>query len=250
MCLTMMCGNVFAQEKIEDDLDYTIIENNGIEIKVSEKLNDVDKNYVIEMMDSYPSYKPEGIIESVTTQTLEINEQIGDSENKTKTISKSKLQIDLITELIVDSDEAKYKVTTLALWKTIPIMKLNDIFGLAWGGEFSVYNYSARGFWKAGSQTAEINVTLNSIDPNMGIAYDYQCGNNDNDFDFDPWYIQIDVYLKRAKSSSKNESANVVAKYAHATSSIGSISVGYANFTISFEGTYEGAEPKSTVIYY
>ena len=88
----------------------------------------------------------------------------------------------------------------------------------------------------------------------MGLdAYEYQCGNSDSNFSFNPWYVQINAVISRAKGNGNNP-ANVVAKYAHKTVSLGSIGVsispGIISFSASGAATYDTASPVSTVVYY
>lgn len=155
---------------------------------------------------------------------------------------------------ISTSSQKKYKIQSVAKWKSSPRVKNKDKFALAWAGNFAVSSYSSKAYWKTSTgQSTTVNSPLESIKPNAGIAYEYQCGNSDNSFSFNPWYVQINATLSRAKGNGNNR-ANIVAQYAHKTNGSGGISVsispGSISFSISNGASYDTASPVSTTLSY
>lgn len=246
----------YAETHNDNQDDYETYSINGKEISVSSALPKEEKSLLFEMVKEIPTINPKGVVVEVTETETIFTEKAKDSKRQNElnsVISTDKLKLRIIKSDISTSTEAKYSIQAIAIWYTSPLIKSNDQFALSWGGDFAVYSYSSVAYWKSGGSGILTTSSLSNIDANKGIAYQYPCGLSGGGITFDPWYIQIDASLKRAKGSGNN-SANVVAKYAHKTSGLGSISVSFSGTGISFTATagatYDTAQPASIVINY
>ncbi len=258
LCVCTVTSTTFAlSPEDSQNPSYDIILVNGKEIKVSTLLTDDERNKLVDLFKEIPTLSTDGIFtdfdQTITTiQDYNITQQ---KDNiKKSVIPTSKLALSLVKSDISTSSQKKYKIQSVAKWKSAPRVKNKDKFAIAWAGNFAVSSYSSKAYWKTSTgQSTSVNSPLESIKPNAGIAYEYQCGNSDNSFSFNPWYVQINATLSRAKGNGNNK-ANIVAQYAHRTSGSGSISVsispGSVSFSVSNGASYDTASPVSTILTY
>lgn len=229
LCVCTVTSTTFAlSPEDSQNPSYDIILVNGKEIKVSTLLTDDERNKLVDLFKEIPTLSTDGIFtdfdQTITTiQDYNITQQ---KDNiKKSVIPTSKLALSLVKSDISTSSQKKYKIQSVAKWKSAPRVKNKDKFAIAWAGNFAVSSYSSKAYWKTSTgQSTSVNSPLESIKPNAGIAYEYQCGNSNNSFSFNPWYVQINATLSRAKGNGNNK-ANIVAQYAHRTNGSGSISV-------------------------
>ncbi|WP_337523905.1 hypothetical protein [Catenibacterium sp.] len=259
LCVCTITSTTFAfSPEYSQNLSYDTILVNGKEIKVSTLLTDDERDKLVDLFKEIPTLSTDGIFtdfdQSITTiQDYNIPQQKKNNIKKS-VIPTSKLALSIVKSDISTSSQKKYKIQSVAKWKSSPRVKNKDKFALAWAGNFAVSSYSSKAYWKTSTgQSTTVNSPLESIKPNAGIAYEYQCGNSDNSFSFNPWYVQINATLSRAKGNGNNR-ANIVAQYAHKTNGSGGISVsispGSISFSISNGASYDTASPVSTTLSY
>lgn len=236
--------------------NYHIITVSGKEIRVSDELPIAQEKELIELYKEIPTLIPEGIVVGVDTVTSEIKDV---EENATRAvIPTSTLSVSMVKSDISTSTQKKYKISSAAIWHSSPLIKNTDTFAVSWGKDFTLVSKSSTGYWKSGSATTSVGTQLLDSIPNSGVAYVYRAGNADSSFSWDPWYVQVDVVIQHVPSASGNDSANVVAKYAHkivnTTANIGAgigkggDYSGSINFDTDIK--HDTSEPASLVIYY
>lgn len=237
-------------------LPYDVIFAGGKEIKVSTEMSESEKEELVSLFNEIPALSTEGVFTEINQRTTTFaNENISyDSHNITRSvIPTSTLTLKMIKSDVSSGSQKIYNIQAIAIWKNAPFFKNKDQFALAWGGNFAVTSYSSSAYWKAGDQGFLVTCPLSTITPNAGIAYEYQCGNDNNNFSFNPWYVQVNATISHAAGSGNNP-VNVVAEYAHKTLALGSINVsispGSVNFSANGACTYDTASPVSTVVYY
>lgn len=218
----------------------------------------IKKEEVVALFKEIPTLSSEGVItdidKSLTTFGNAERRFTKEQGGRKSVISTSKLELTMIKSDISTNSKSKYNIQTIAVWKSAPFIKSKDQFALAWARNYALITYSSNSYWRTSSgQSVAVSSPVSEIVPNAGVAYEYQCGNSDSNFSFNPWYVQINAVISRAKGNGNNP-ANVVAKYAHKTVSLGSIGVsispGIISFSASGVATYDTASPVSTVVYY
>ena len=255
-CIFMLIGSfvsIYAEEHNGYGGEYDIINLNGKEIKVAVSMSLDDKEKLMELLTNYPTISLDGVFKEVTTQLNIFYE----TDEKTRTLSTSVLEVSMVKQDVsTSSNTKKYKISSVAVWKSNPLCHGEDYLAISWGQEFSVQSHSAVGYYKSGSTTQLFSNSTTFIKhtPNYGIAYSYQCGTTNSQYYWDPWYIQVDVVLAHAASSSGNELADVVAIYAHRKNSLtGSIEIdlkGQISITPQVNGSIETSEPRSLQLIY
>ena len=238
------------------EAQYDVIFIGGKEIKVSTEMSESEREELVSLFNEIPTLSTEGVFTEITQRTTTFASENSncDSQNSTRSvIPTSTLTLKMIKSDVSSGSQRIYNIQAIAIWKNAPFFKSKDQFALAWGGDFAVTSYSSSAYWKSGDQGVPVTCPLSTITPNAGLAYEYQCGNDDNNFSFNPWYVQINATIAHAVGSGNNP-VNVVAEYAHKTLAAGSINVaispGAVTFSVNLAGFYDTASPVNTVIYY
>ena len=252
---SVICSSQFIAfaDDFSNNSDYDVIFIGDKEIKVSSEMSEYDRNKLISIFQEIPTLSTDGVFTDVNESiTIFTNDNSNDISTRS-VIPQSTLTLEMIQSNVSTGSRSRYNIQAVAIWKNSPVIKSKDQFALSWAGDFATISYSSNSYWKSGGQGVQVSSPLSNIIPNAGISYEYQCGSDDNNFEFDPWYIQINATLDRAKTTGSNP-VNVVASYAHKTTGLGSISVNFSPGSISFSASfgcqYDTASPISTLIYY
>lgn len=233
------------------------------EVQVSTSLSQEEREELIRLLTEIPTLDVDGVVVGIEASTFEFQEEQYCSYEESDiipygTISSSQLQMDLIITNNSVSSQCKYKLQAVAVWITDPFIYGKDYISLEWGStKFAIVENSSSSvaYWKtADGEVYKVNASSYAdSNPNVGIAYEYQCGSEGGDIEFQPHYVTLETSVECQKESGTNP-VNVVARYTHRTTKTGSISISFSMSGISISAStaasYDTAATQPKTIYY
>ena len=216
----------------------------GKKIEVDSTVSAKELSYLTP--DIMSDYDPEGVVVSVSQTITPMSGDVPTPTTRStiqlSTISASKMTVTAVCERIVDKGSSydEFKFSSWATWASKPYITMTDKLALSWSGGFSLYSSTCI-IWKSGPVSPGSSYGVRSdVVPSAGVAYDIPLepiGVGDIGYNYKTKIIAY-VYNTNATGT-----ANLVAKYAHATVLPGiSVSLSGAP-TISFSGTYDESVP-------
>lgn len=216
MCLTL-AAPVYAVENTSEETDEVeVLFIDGQYVQVDKNLSQEKRDDLIALMEE-TYFIPEGIVCDVVKTQGWCGEEHED-EISPYTISPDKFWCYIVpTKLEMPGYDA-FKLSAIGMWRnspTEPVFVLDDVMAMCWSGGFSLYNNSARTFYK-NSDGVSYELTNQAIcckvTPSAGIAYEVPVRVLDNLAYSYLWYIQVDAYIRTPDTVG---TANAVAQYAH-----------------------------------
>ncbi len=168
----------------------------------------------------------DGEIVSISKKRIYINEDIPETRGA---IGNAYMDLTVYAQRITGlSGYDTFKLQGVAEWKKTPAYQFEDALAVAWGDDFSQYNYSCSTYYKGkGLMTGMASRTDETSD--SGVAYTFPAR-------YGPMHplekVIVTAYVRKANSTGET---TAVAKYAHATISLAAgISVSIIGATINF----------------
>ena len=215
MCLTLTAP-VYALEESNssDSVDVLYIE--GQYVQVDNNLSQEKRDELINLMKE-TNFIPEGIVCDIG-QTHGWYDEEKDDKAASYVISPDKFWCTIVSTKLDMPGYDAFKLSAIGQWKnspTDPIFVFDDVMAMCWSGNLSLYNNSARTFYKTSdgvSHELTNQAVCSKVTPSAGIAYTVPTRVLSNLTYYYLWYIQIDAYIRTPDTVG---TANAVAQYAH-----------------------------------
>lgn len=152
-------------------------------------------------------------------------------------LSSADMAIYITVSRVGDSGKDTFKVSAVAEWLTVPTVRVQDGFGIAWSSNFAVTSYNAVTCYK-GVGVLSGKANLLKATPNTGFAYGVECSHY---YGQALDWVRIDAQISQNNSSGI---ANLCATYDHATVSLGVSNVTFTktpSITFTFNGSHDFA---------
>ena len=146
---------------------------------------------------------------------------------------------------IDDPGNDTFKVSAVAEWLSVPAIRIQDGFGIAWAGDFAVTGYNAVTSYK-GVGILSGKTSLMKAVPNAGLGYSVECSHY---YGQALDWVRIDAYISQRDRSGI---ANICATYSHANVGAGLSGVSISetpSVTFSFYGASDSMSKITSISY-